>query len=163
MRGMSIYCAEHYHHKEARAVTSEPWHQEQHHRCKFGDSDHDAKPVRVAPPVKIAYPKDVARHLQPTRSQADECEKKRDDPKRHFFHDSAFSHSCPVHIRLWNKSTKLLRAPHLTSEFVVDEVRDAPLFVSDKLSLAVKFFGKQFAFSIVSGKQLVSLTSSFTQ
>src|SRR5205807_6774689 len=158
MRGMSIYCTEHYHDKEARAVTSEPWYQEQHHRCKFGDSDHDAKPVRVAPPVKIAHPKDVARDFQPTRSQADDCEKKRDDPKHHFFDNSPFSHSCLFQIRLWNKSTKLPRPPHLPPEFVVDEVRDAPLSVSDKLSLAVKFFGKQFAFSIVSGKQLISLT-----
>src|SRR5438067_334827 len=69
----------------------------------------------------------------------------------------------PFHIRLWNRSTQLLRPPHFTSEFLVDEVRDTSLSVSDKLSLAVKFFGKQFAFSIVSGKQLVSLTSSFTQ
>src|SRR5207247_10098483 len=95
MRGMGIYCAEHYHDKETRAVTSEPWYQEQHHRCKFGDSDHDAKPVRVAPAVKIAHPKDVARHLQPTRSQADECEKKREDAKHYFCPSSPLRHRCP--------------------------------------------------------------------
>ena len=33
-------------------------------------------------------------------------------------------------------------------EFIVDEVRDASLFVSYKLSSAVKFFGEQFAFRL---------------
>jgi hypothetical protein len=45
MRGISICCAEHYHSKESRAVTSEPWYQKKRHRSKFGDPDHDAKLV----------------------------------------------------------------------------------------------------------------------
>ena len=66
MRGMSIYCAEHNHGKETSSVTGEPWYQEKRHRSKFGDSDRDAKPVGIAPPMEIAHPKDVARDLQPT-------------------------------------------------------------------------------------------------
>ena len=66
MRVMSKYRSEHYHSKQARAETSEPWYQEKRHRSKFGDPDHDAKPDGIAPPVEIAHPKDVARHLQPT-------------------------------------------------------------------------------------------------
>src|SRR6266851_9129184 len=42
-----------------------------------------------------------------------------------------------------DRSTNLFRQAHLVPEFIVDEVRDASLFVSYKLSSAVKFFGEQ--------------------
>jgi len=92
MRGMSIYCTEHYHDKETRAITGEPWYQEKRHRSKFGDSNHDAKPVGITPPVEISHPKDIPGHLHQTRSQTDKCEKERNKPEQHFFHNSPFGH-----------------------------------------------------------------------
>src|SRR6266849_2375791 len=108
---MSKYRPDHYHGKQTRAVTGEPGYKEKRHRSKFGDPDQDAKPVGTAPPVEIAHPKDVARQLQPTYPQAGEREKSCDHPEHDFFRDSHFRHSCTLHIRLWIKSTNLLRSP----------------------------------------------------
>ena len=45
---------------------------------------------------------------------------------------------------------------------MVDEVRDGPLFVSYKPAPAIKFFCKQYAFGLVTGKQFVALSCRFT-
>jgi hypothetical protein len=89
---MSEYCAEHYNRKHARAIAGESRYQEKHHRGKFGDPNHDAKPVRIAPAMEIPDPKEIARYLQPTRPQADEHQKQRDYPKDKLLSNPSFRH-----------------------------------------------------------------------
>jgi hypothetical protein len=56
MRGVSEYRSEHYDSEQARAVAGEAWNQEQQHRDEFGDSNHEPKPVGIAPAMKVAHP-----------------------------------------------------------------------------------------------------------
>jgi hypothetical protein len=61
MRVMSDYRSEHYQSKQARAVAGEPWNQEQCHGSKFGNPDHEPKPVEIAPAMEITNPRYIAR------------------------------------------------------------------------------------------------------